>query len=109
MISTPWKLASGFLIAVLIIWIIHKVSALHSGRQSSKRAQDKVWLLEKAFFGLAVSILILAHSRELLSIISGEHPADTVERDALIAFGCFSGSAVVLLIARLADAVLGDD
>jgi hypothetical protein len=109
MTSSSWKLACGFLVAVLIIWIIHKLGAFHSAHQRSKTAQDKVWLLEKAFFGLAVSILILGHSRELLAIFFGENPSDTVERDICLALLCFIGSAIVLLIARLADAMLGDE
>ena len=109
MASLYWTLAAGFLGAVIIIVGIHKLSAVRAGRRSSRRTKDRIWTLEKAFFGLAVSIIILAHSRELYSTLTGEHPPETMERDFAIAIVGLVVSAIILLIARLADAILGEE
>ena len=106
---TYWSVACGLLIAVFIIWLTHKIGALHSGPRASQRTKDRIWILEKAFFGVAISILIIAHSKELLTILQGHHPSEQVERDFIIAFVSFIGSALILLIAKFADSILGDE
>jgi hypothetical protein len=102
-----WTTAIGCLIAVVIIWTIHNFCALHP--RTPRRTRDKIWLLEKAFIGVAISIIVLSETRELALVVYGGQLSEKVERDFLFLCAGFILSVCILLVAKIADDTLGDE
>jgi|ERR1035441_3895573 hypothetical protein len=101
--------AAGFLLAVLIIWILHVIGRHAPEPSGPRETRDRIWLLEKWFLGIAVGILLLAHLRELEAIFKGNATSDNLPRDLWLVTKGFAGSVIVMLVAKFADFLLGHD
>lgn len=103
-----WLLAAGFLLTVIVIALVHRISPhCHSGESTGTK--DRIWALEKLFFGLAVAIVLLGDAKELFAIFQGGHPSEDIMKTFSIALIALAASGALLLLSRLLDAMLGDE
>jgi hypothetical protein len=103
-----WLLAVGFLVALAMIALVHKLEP-HYKPDGTEKTKDRIWILEKVSFGVVVVIIVLSHVKELFRIFQGEHPSDDMEKAVWITVGALLASASLLLAARFLDGIFGDE